>query len=125
MSLATSRLIIALLSFGVITPATADNKQQLQACQNQLQAAYDTGEDTQIANGQKTYEGCLWDLLDKNLTAHPNQAKIINSLKSVIRTYPAMDIFCEEFPCGTMWVQIANGSKLRILEGAVKDTLPW
>ena len=36
-----------------------------------------------------------------------------------------MDIFCEEFPCGTMWVQIANDSKLRILEGAVIDTLPW
>ena len=36
-----------------------------------------------------------------------------------------MDIFCEESPCRTMWAQIASDSKLRVLEGAVKDTLPW
>ena len=120
----TSKLIIALLYFGYATNSVASNNEQLQACQTELQSAYNSGDDRKISNGQKLYEDCLWKLLDQNLAEHPNRQRIISALQSVIRTYPAMDIFCEEFPCGTMWVQVANGSKLRILEGAVKDTQP-
>ena len=120
----TSTLIIAVLFFGFATNSEANNKERLQACQTELQAAYNTGNDRKISNGQKTYEDCLWKLLDQNLIRHPNRTTIISALQSIIRTYPGEQIFCEDYPCGTMWVQIANSRKLEILEDAVKDTLP-
>ena len=120
-----SNLMIALLSIGCAANSAANNNERLLDCQTELQSAYDTGDDRKISSGQDKYENCLWELLDQNLIRHPKRTEIISALQSVIRTYPAMDIFCDEFPCGTMWVHMAKDSKLEILEGAVKDTLPW